>query len=336
MAKKAKEEKEEKQGVDAVIAELEKKFGVSRGNTESPEVVNSGSIQLNQAIGIGGIPVGKIIELFGAESSGKSTISLHTIKEFQKHFPDKKVALFDYKHSFDKKYASSIGVNVDDLLIYQPDNMESGYDLILSLIENNIVSLVVLDSQTAALPKAVIEGDIGDATIGLAARINSKFCGKIKGLLDLHKTTLLSISQTRANIGGFGPNAGADISTGGNAWKFYADMRWKVWKMNDKENQLNKTTVDIIKNKVSEPFGQAKINILWGVGYDTLGEIIDYAVEFDIIKKGGAWFQFREEKMQGMDNVKIFLNDNPEILEYITNEVSLKLNNKNNGKETTN
>lgn len=323
MAKKAKEEK---QGIDAIIAELEKKFGVTRSDPERPEIVNSGSIQLNQATGIGGIPVGRIIELFGQESSGKSTISLHTIKEFQKHFPERKVALFDYEHCFDKKYALSIGVNVDELLIYQPDNMESGYDLIISLVESDVVSLIVLDSQTAALPKAVVDGDIGDATIGLAARINSKFCGKIKGLLDLHKCTLLSISQTRANIGGFGPGAGADISTGGNSWKFYADMRWKVWKMNDKDNGLNKTTIDIIKNKLSEPFGQAKINILWGIGYDILGEIIDYAVEFDIIKKGGAWYQFQEEKMQGVDNVKIFLQDNPEILEYIEKEVLNKLN----------
>jgi len=315
--------KEVKQGIDAIIADLEKKYNVSRATPEKPRVVNTGSIQLNQAVGIGGIPLGRIIEMFGAESSGKSTISLHAIAEFQKEFPDKKVALFDYEHSFDKKYATTIGVDVDNLLIYQPDDMESGYDLILSLVENDVVSLVVLDSQTAALPKAVIDGDIGDATIGLQARINSKFCGKIKGLLDIHKATLLSISQTRANIGGM---VQGDVSTGGNAWKFYADMRWKVWKMNDKVNESNKTTVDVIKNKLAAPFGQCKVDVLWGVGYDKLGEIIDYACEFDIIKKGGAWYTFREEKFQGMDKVKEFLNDNPEVLEYITNEVKSKLN----------
>jgi len=318
----AKKPKEEKQGIDVLIESLEKKYGVNRSTPEQIQVVSSGSLQLNQATGIGGIPVGKIVELFGMESGGKSSIALHAISEFQKAFPDKKVALFDYEHSFDKKYATQIGVNIDNLLIYQPDNMESGYDLILSLVQNDLVSLVVLDSQTAALPKAVIDGDIGDATIGLQARINSKFCGKIKGLLDLHKTTLLSISQTRANIGGMSQG---DVSTGGNAWKFYADMRWKVWKLNDKENDLNKTTVDIIKNKLAAPFGQAKINVLWGIGYDTLGEIIDYAVEFDLIKKGGSWFTFREEKFQGTDNVKAFLNDNPEILEYLKTEVLNRL-----------
>lgn len=325
MAKRVKEEKSE---VDNLIADLEKKYGLSRSNPEQPKVVSSGSISINQATGIGGIPVGKLIEIFGMESGGKSTITLHAISEFQQAFSDKKVALFDYEHSFDKKYAQSIGVDVENLLIYQPDNMESGYDLVLSLVENDLVSLVVLDSQTAALPKAVIDGDIGDATIGLAARINSKFCGKIKGLLDLHQCTLISISQTRANIGGM---SSGDVSTGGNAWKFYADQRWKVWKLNDKENELNKMTVDIIKNKNAQPFGQGKVSVLWGIGYDKIGEIVDYAVEFDLIKKGGAgWYTFREEKIQGMENMKIFLNDNPEVLEYLKNEVNLRVDESKN------
>lgn len=316
--------KTELQGVDAKIAELEKKYGLSRSNINPPKVVTSGSIQLDRATGIGGIPVGKLIELMGNESCGKSTIALHAIKEFQKAFPTKKVLLQDTEHSFSPTYAKSIGVDIDNLLIYQPDHMEQAYDLILSFIENDIVSLVCLDSMTASLPKAVIDGDIGDATIGLAARINSKFCGKVKGLLDIHNCTMISISQMRANIGGMTPG---DVSTGGNAWKFYADMRWKVWKLNDKENELNKTTVDIIKNKLSNPFGQAKIAILWGKGFDTTGEIINYAIEFDIIKKGGAWFSFRDEKFQGMENLKVFLEDNPEILEYITKEVMSRLDN---------
>lgn len=324
----AKKEKVEKEGVDLLIENLEKKYGVVRSAPETPDVVNSGSLSLNQATGVNGIPVGKLIEMFGMESGGKSTIALHAMAEFQKAFPKRKVALLDYEHSFDRKYATNLGVNVDDLLIYQPDNMESGYDLILALIEKEIVSLVVLDSQTAAMPKAIIDGDVGDATMGVAARINSKFCGKVKGKLDLHKATLLSISQTRDNIGGM---SSGNISTGGNAWKFYADMRWKVWKLNDKDNDLNKTTIDIIKNKIAAPFGQAKISVLWGVGYDTVGEIINYAVDFDIIKKGGAWFNFIDEKypiekFQGMENLKTFLGDNPEIFEFLKNDVLNKLN----------
>ncbi len=317
-------QKIEKQGNNAILEELEKKYGLGRIDPKSLTVIDTGSIQLNKATGINGLPLGKIIEIFGAESSGKSTITLHLIAEFQKAIPDKRVVLFDFEHSFDKRYASNLNVDVDKLLIYQPDYMEMGYDMILGLIEKDIVSLVVLDSQTAAMPKAVIDGDMGDATIGLQARINSKFCGKIKGLLSIHNSTLVSISQTRANIGGMTPG---DISTGGNAWKFYADMRWKVWKMNDKINEANKTTIDVIKNKTSKPFGQAKINILWGVGYDKLGEIIDYACDFNIIKKGGSWFTFREEKFQGTDKIKVFLEDNPDVLEYITKEVINKLEN---------
>lgn len=320
----AKKEKIEKQGVDALIADLEKKYNLSRSNPEQPKVVNSGSIALNKATGIGGVPLGKMIEIQGPESSGKSTITLHIIAEFQKAIPEKRVAYFDFEHSYDRKYATAIGVDSDSLLIYQPSCAEEGYDLLLSLIENDAISLAVLDSQTAAIPKAVIDGDIGDATIGLAARINSKFCGKVKGLLDIHECTLISISQLRANIGFMSTG---DVSTGGNAWKFYADQRWKVWKMNDKDNAQNKTTVDIIKNKLSAPFGQAKFMIEWGIGIDKLAELVDYAVEFDLIKKGGAgWYQFNEEKMQGMDNVKKFLNDNPEVLEYLEKEVSLQLN----------
>lgn len=322
MAKK----KEEKQEIDKILEELEKKYGVSRTETEDVDVVSTGSIQLNRATGINGIPLGKIVEIFGAESSGKSTITLHLIAEAQKAIPDRKVALFDYEHSFDKRYAQNIGVDVNNLLIYQPDNQESGFDMVLGLIQKGVVSLVVLDSQTAALPKAVIDGDMGDATIGLQARINSKFCGKVKGLLAVNNATLVSISQTRANIGGM---VAGDVSTGGNAWKFYADMRWKVWKMNDKVNEANKTTIDVIKNKLAAPFGQAKINILWGAGYDKLGEMIDYAVEFDIIKKGGSWYTINEEKYQGEEAVKTLLNDNPELLEKIENEVKTKLNENN-------
>lgn len=321
-------QKEVKQGVDAILAELEKKYGINRVEIEDIKVVSTGSIQLDRATGINGVPLGKMVEIFGAESSGKSTITLHLIKEFQKTIPDKKVALLDYEHSFDKGYATKIGVDVDKLLIYQPDTQEMGYDLILGLIEKDIVSLVVLDSQTAAMPKSVIEGDMGDATIGLQARLNSKFCGKIKGLLSTHESTLVSISQTRANIGGMTPG---DVSTGGNAWKFYADMRWKVWKMNDKINESNKTTIDVIKNKLSKPFGQAKISILWGVGFDYIGEIIDYAVTFDIVKKGGAWLSFidekyPQEKFQGVENLKEFLQDNPEIEDFLKKDVINKLN----------
>jgi recombination protein RecA len=301
----------EKQGKSDILTELEKKYGLERISINDLTIVSTGSLQLNKAMGVGGTALGKIIEIFGPESSGKSTITLHQICEYQKAFPEKQVALFDYEHSFDKKYARSLGVNIDTLLIYQPETQESGYDMVLALIEKDITSAIVIDSQTAATPKAVLEGDMGDSTIGLQARINSKFCMKVKGLLDIHNCTLFIVSQLRDAIGSMGEPT---TTTGGKAIKFYADVRWKVWKMNDKANELNKTTIDVVKNKLSNPFGQAKINILWGDGFDKIGEIIDYAVEFNLIKKGGAgWYSIGEIKLQGDDKVKDFLEDNPEL-----------------------
>lgn len=319
MAKK----KEEKQGVDLILAELEKKYGMERVSPNELTIVNTGSLQLNEAMGTGGTALGKIVEIFGPESSGKSTIVLHQIAEYQKAFPEKRAALFDYEHSFDKKYARALGVDVDKLLIYQPETQEEGYDMILALIEKDITSCIVIDSQSAATPKAVLQGEMGDATIGLQARINSKFCMKVKGMLDIHNCTLFIISQLRDAIGSMGEPT---TTTGGKAIKYYADVRWKVWKINDKINELNKTTVDVIKNKLASPFGQAKINIVWGHGFDKLGEIIDYAVEFDFIKKGGAgWFtythllgDFQESiKLQGMDKMKDYLEENYEELEEL-------------------
>lgn len=319
----AKAKKVEKTGIDKILEDIEKKYGMEKIECEEHVIVSTGSIQLNQAMGIKGTAVGKFVEIFGAESSGKTTITLHQIAEYQMAFPNKKVALFDYEHAFDKKYAISLGVDVANLLIYQPETMEQGYDMIIALVEKEIVSCVVVDSQSAAQPKAMLQGEMGDATIGLQARINSKFCMKIKGLLHIHSVSLFMISQLRDNIGSMGDPT---TTTGGKAIKFYADVRWKVWKMNDKINELNKTTIDIIKNKLASPFGQAKINIIWGYGFDKLGEIIDYAVEFDFIKKGGAWFTFKEHKLQGMDKMKDFLEENYEELLELETLVMNKIN----------
>jgi recombination protein RecA len=269
-------------------------------------------------MGTGGTAVGKFIELFGPESCGKSTLTLHQIAEYQKAFPEKRVALFDYEHSFDKNYALALGVNVDSLLIYQPETQEEGYDMILALIEKDIVSCVVIDSQSAAMPKAILQGEMGDSTIGLQARNNSKFCMKIKGLLDIHNCTLFVVSQLRDAIGSMGEPT---TTTGGKAIKFYADVRWKIWKMNDKVNELNKTTVDVVKNKLSSPFGQAKFAINWGHGIDKLGEVVEYAIDFDIIKKGGSWYTYKEFKCQGIDSLKDYLEENSEELLEVEQKV---------------
>jgi recombination protein RecA len=315
--------KEIKSDFQTILSDLEKKYGLGRISLKDLVIVSTGSLQLNQAMGIGGTALGKIVEIFGEESSGKSSIALHQIAEYQKAFPEKRVALMDFEHSFDKKYATSLGVDVDKLLIYQAENQESGYDMVLGLIEKDLVSCIVIDSQTAAAPKAIIDGDMSDATIGLQARNNSKFCLKVKGLLSIHNVSLFIISQTRNTIGGMGdPN----ITTGGKAIKFYADVRWKVWKQNDKVNELNKTTIDIVKSKLSNPFGQAKLSIEWGLGFDTIGEIIAYAEEFNIIKKSGSWYSYGDVQLvQGTEKVKLLLKDNVELLEELTQKVMCKL-----------
>jgi recombination protein RecA len=303
----------EKTAAEAQIAELEKKYGLGRLVPEELTIISTGSLTLDQAMGTGGTALGKFVELFGPESSGKSTLTLHQIAEYQKAYPDRRVALFDYEHSFDKKYAMALGVDVQKLLIYQPETQEEGYDMVLALIEKDLVSCVVIDSQTAAMPKSILQGEMGDSTIGLQARINSKFCMKVKGLMDVHNCSLFVVSQLRDAIGSMGEPT---TTTGGRAIKFYADVRWKIWKMNDKVNELNKTTVDVVKNKISSPFGQAKFAIDWGHGIDKLGEIIDYAIDFDIIKKAGSWFTYKEFKVQGVDKLKDYLEENPdEILE---------------------
>jgi recombination protein RecA len=311
--------KEEKKSPDAILALLEKKYGMQKVKAQKSEIVSTGSYALNSATRLGGYPKGKLIELYGAESSGKSTMVLHAIAQFQKACPDKKAALIDYEYSFDKGYAESLGVDVENLLIYQPDSQEVGYNMILGLLEAHICSLIVIDSHTAAIPLKVIEGEIGISTIGLSARNNSNFLGKAKGLIDKSKTTIIAVSQTRVDIGGMGDT---NKPTGGSAWKFYADMRLKVWKSNDKDNELNKTTVDVVKNKCAVPFGKAEFNILWGIGIDNIQEIIDIAVMKDIVKRAGSWYSYGEVKLgQGVNGVKKLFEDNPELMEEIKNKI---------------
>jgi recombination protein RecA len=316
----AKQQKEELVGSDKIIADLEKKFGLASTKPKDADVVSTGSYRLNIATGIGGYPRGKIIEIFGQESSGKSTMSIHAIAEYQKAFPDLIVALFDFENSFDKNYAYNLGVDTNKLKIYQPDNQEQGYDMILGLADKGVCSLIIIDSHTSAIPKEIIAGDMSDATMALQARNNSKFLGKIKGSLTKTNTTLFAVSQTRNQIGGMGGGTGA-TSTGGNAWKFYADVRLKVWKELKKEQEMNVTTVDVIKNKCAPPYGQAKFNIVWGEGIDTYVEIIQMGIEFDLIKQSGSWLAVGDVKLQGIEKLKEFFLDNGEFFREIRKQV---------------
>lgn len=302
---------------------LEKKYELGIATPKDLDVVDTGSFTLNDATGINGYPLGKIVEIFGPESSGKSTICLHAIAEFQKAFPDRYVALFDYENSYDRAYATALGVDGDRLLIYQPDNQEQGYDMIIGIAEKALCPLIILDSHTTAIPYKIIEGEMTDATMGLQARNNSKFLGKVRKLLTTSNTCLIAVSQTRANIGGM---VSGDISTGGNAWKFYADIRFKIWKALKKEDELNRTTVDVIKNKCAVPFGKAEFDIVWGEGIDRYGEIVDMAVDRGVIQKAGSWYSYNGDKLgQGRSAVTTLFRDNDELFNIIKNKTLLAI-----------
>lgn len=314
---------------DSPLIQLERKYGLGKPLITKSEVVSTGSIRLNQAMKIGGTPLGKMIEIIGMESSGKTTLTLHQMAEYQKAFPEKSVFLFDYENSYDEIYAKSIGVDIDKLVIYQPTTQEQGYDMIIGLLEKKLASCIVIDSQSAAPPKAILEGEMDDSTIGLQARLNSKFCMKVKSLLTSAQCTLFVISQLRDSIG----SMESTTTTGGKAFRFYSDVRWKLWKTAKKDDEINITTIDVIKSKVDKPFGQAKINIIWGKGFDKMGEIFEYAVEFGFIKKGGAgWYTIGENdmKIQGDVALKEYYDENPEEYE----QLKTKVLNKINGNET--
>jgi recombination protein RecA len=282
------------------------------------EVIKTGSLGLDIATSIGGNPVGKLIEMFGPESSGKSTMALHFIAEFQK--AGKKCMLVDSEHSFDKKYAEAIGVKTDSLIYCQPECLEDSYNIMETVIKSGQVSLIVFDSHTSSMPKKVVDGEVGEATMALQARVNSTALGKIHPLINTHAVTVVGISQLRTNIGGYGdPN----VSTGGLGWKFYSDMRFKVSKQVDKAKDLNKTTVEVIKNKCGVPFGKAEFSIIWGKGVDRQQEIIDFAAEFGLLKSGGAgWYTIDENtKLQGDVKMKEYLSANPEYALNLEREV---------------
>ncbi len=289
---------------------------------EEVETISSGSLGLDLALGVGGYPRGRIIEIYGPESSGKTTLTLHAIAEAQK--AGGIAAFIDAEHAFDRHYAEKLGVDIENLIISQPDNGEQALEIAENLIRSGAIDIVVIDSVAALTPKSEIEGEMGDSKMGLHARLMSQALRKLTGTISKTHCTVFFINQLREKIGVMFGNP--ETTTGGNALKFYASVRLDIRRasqIKDGENVVgNRTKVKVVKNKVAPPFKTAEFDIMYGEGISKTGEILDLAVEFEVIKKAGSWFSYGETKLgQGRDAVKALIKDNPELAD----EVELKI-----------
>ena len=310
------------------MARIEKNFGkgavmkLGDEQVEQIEVIPTGSIGLNWALGVGGFPRGRIIEIYGPESSGKTTLAIHAIAQAQK--AGGIAAIIDAEHAFDRFYAEKLGVDVNNLLISQPDNGEQALEIAEQLIRSAAVDIIVVDSVAALTPKNEIEGDMGDRNVGLQARLMSQAMRKLTGTISRTNTTCIFINQLREKIGVmFGPS---ETTTGGNALKFYASVRIDIRSsstIKDGEDILGRhTKVKVVKNKVAPPFKRAEFDIMFGEGISRAGEIIDLGVEYGIIKKSGSWFSYDDTRLaQGRDAAKRVINDNPELAEELESRI---------------
>ena len=335
------EAKDKDKALEQVLADIEKQFGkgaiMKLGSSEHMEidVTSTGSLSLDIALGVGGFPKGRIIEIYGPESSGKTTIALHAIAEVQK--TGGRAAFIDAEHALDPVYAQKLGVNINELLLSQPDTGEQALEICDALVKSEAVSIVVIDSVAALVPQAEIEGEIGDSHVGLQARLMSQALRKLSGTISKTKTTAIFINQLREKVGVLFGNP--ETTPGGRALKFYSTIRLDIRrgeqiKMGDSVIG-NKTNIKVVKNKVAPPFRTATVDIMYGEGVSKTGELVDLASENNIIQKSGAWFSYNGEKIgQGRENVKQYLKMNPDILEEIENKVrdiyNIPLNKKGN------
>jgi recombination protein RecA len=324
-----KERQERLKALDAAVGQIEKQFGkgsimrLGQNNSVAPvEVISTGAISIDYALGIGGVPRGRVIEIFGPESSGKTTLALQVIAEAQKK--GGMAAFVDAEHALDAAYAKKLGVDLDNLLVSQPDNGEQALEIVEVIIRSNSVDVVVVDSVAALVPRAEIEGEMGEAQMGLQARLMSQALRKLTGAVSKSKTSLIFINQLREKIGVMFGNP--ETTTGGRALKFYSSVRIdirRIGAIKDGENVVGgRTRVKVVKNKLAPPFREAEFDVMYGEGVSREGDLIDIAVEHKIIEKSGAWFAYGGERLgQGRENVKGFLKENIDLRSAIEDKV---------------
>ena len=299
------------------------------------EAIPTGSLSLDMALGVGGVPKGRIIEIYGPESSGKTTLALHIVAEAQKQGGI--AGFIDAEHALDPVYAKNIGVNIDDLYISQPDNGEQALEITETMVRSGAVDIIIVDSVAALVPKTEIEGDIGDSHVGLQARMMSQACRKLTSAISKTNCIVIFINQLRDKIGSFyGPS---ETTTGGRALKFYASVRLDVRRIEQikqgGEAVGNRVKVKVVKNKVAPPFKDAEFDIMFGEGISRAGDILDLAVKHNIIQKSGAWFSYNDQKIgQGRENAKKYLSDNPDVMGEVSDKVRALADVRNNGADT--
>jgi recombination protein RecA len=325
--------KERARAIDIAVGQIEKQFGKGsimrlgqRGAIAPMEAISTGAISIDYALGIGGLPRGRVVEIFGPESSGKTTLALQVIAEAQK--TGGMAAFVDAEHALDAQYAQKLGVDLENLLVSQPDHGEQALEIVEVLVRSNSVDVVVVDSVAALVPKAEIEGEMGEAQMGLQARLMSQALRKLTGVVSKSKTTLIFINQLREKIGVMFGNP--ETTTGGRALKFYASVRIdirRIASIKDGDQVIGgRTRVKVVKNKVAPPFREAEFDIMYGEGISREGDLLDLAVEKRIVEKSGAWFAFSGERLgQGRENAKQFLKENPSIRQAIDERVRKEL-----------
>ena len=332
--------KEKDKTLEQVLADIEKQFGkgaimkLGEKGVRNIDVVSSGSLALDQALGVGGYPKGRIIEIFGPESSGKTTIALHAIAEVQK--TGGRAAFIDAEHALDPVYAKKLGVDTDELLLSQPDTGEQALEIVEALVRSEAMSIIVIDSVAALVPQAEIEGEMGDSHVGLQARLMSQALRKLGGIVNKTNTICIFINQLREKVGVMFGNP--ETTPGGRALKFYSTVRLDVRRAEQikvgSDVLGNKTVIKVVKNKVAPPFKTAEVEIMYGEGISKTGEIIDIASNLGILDKSGAWYSYKGEKIgQGKENAKLVLKNNPALYKEIEDKVRNHLFNNNEDKE---